>query len=91
MVGSGPPKCGKCEGTEFRTQEIEPQGAAYKLIAVQCQRCDTPIGVLDYFNLGTLIKAQEQQIAELRTDLQQVHGQLGMIAHYIQQAASREP
>lgn len=90
MFGSAQTRCGKCEGTVFATQEMEPQGAAHKFIAVQCQQCGTAIGVLDYYNLGTLLKTQAEQIAQLRTDLHEMSGRLGMLAHYVQRTKPTE-
>lgn len=62
-------KCGKCEGAAFKIQEISPQGAAYKFYTIQCTACQTPIGVTDYFNVGSLLKKQQKTIEELGSKL----------------------
>lgn len=49
-------KCPKCENTAFETVVETPQKANFKLIFVRCTSCRTVVGVLDYYNIGTLIK-----------------------------------
>jgi hypothetical protein len=73
-------KCGKCEGAYFKIEEISPNGARYKFYAVQCTRCQTPIGVTDYYNLGSLLKGQEEEISKIQS-------QLGNLAHTVDQIA----
>jgi hypothetical protein len=41
-------KCGKCENTAFKIQEMSPQGVAHKLYTVGRTKCQTLIGIMDY-------------------------------------------
>jgi hypothetical protein len=43
-------KCGTCEKTAFKLQELSLKGEELegKIISVQCASCKTPIGVVDY-------------------------------------------
>jgi hypothetical protein len=77
--------CGKCEGSSFRVQEISPSGAQYKMFAVQCLACKTPIGVTDYYNVGSLLKQQEKAIVDLQSKLNGMGQQLNQIAHFLNQ------
>lgn len=47
---------GECSGTSFELREIEPRHAAYKLHAIQCSSCGAVVGVMDYFNIGVLVR-----------------------------------
>ena len=76
-------KCGKCEGTSFKLQEMSPVGSAYKFFAVQCSSCQTPIGVTDYYNIGQLLKNQEKTIASLEQKLSHIEDSLNQIAHVL--------
>lgn len=73
-------KCSKCDNSSFEIKQIEPSGSAYKLSAVQCRSCGTACGVLDYFNLGTLLKNQEKQISDLTSLVQTLRQELQQIA-----------
>jgi hypothetical protein len=48
-------KCGKCDGYVFEVVETVPGNSRYKVLFVQCSSCGTVVGVMDYFNIGTLI------------------------------------
>jgi predicted nucleic-acid-binding Zn-ribbon protein len=48
-------KCPKCEMTEFEAVNEIPVNSNYELIFVRCKNCLTVVGVLDYYNDGTLI------------------------------------
>lgn len=73
-------KCVKCENTVFGIQEISPSGAQYKMYVVQCIVCQTPIGVTDYWNVGTLLKNQEKKMAELESQLSLIQSSVSQIA-----------
>jgi len=49
-------KCIKCDGTYFEMVEKEPQKSAYKVMFIQCSSCGGVVGVMDYFNIGTLLQ-----------------------------------
>jgi len=80
----GSTKCGKCEGSSFKLQEIEMQGAAYKMMAAQCTSCQTPFALTDYYNVGQLLKNQEKAIADLGKKIAHVEGSVDQIAHALQ-------
>jgi hypothetical protein len=73
-------KCVKCENTVFGIQEISPSGAQYKMYVVQCVVCQVPVGVTDYWNVGTLLKNQEKKIAELESKLSSIQNAVNQIA-----------
>ena len=74
------PKCVKCETSVFGIQEISPSGGQYKMYAIQCISCQTPIGVTDYWNVGTLLKNQEKKMAELESQLSSIQSSVTQIA-----------
>jgi hypothetical protein len=80
----GSTKCGKCESAAFRVQEISPNDAAYKMYAVQCVSCQTPIGITDYYNSGVLLKQQEKAIADLGQKIAQIEHSVNQIAYALQ-------
>jgi hypothetical protein len=51
-----PSKCVKCGNTEFEVVNETPVNSNYELIFVRCTKCLTVAGVIDYYNVGTLIK-----------------------------------
>jgi hypothetical protein len=81
----GTTKCGKCESASFKIQEISPSGAQYKMYAIQCASCQTPIWVTDYYNVGSLLKQQEKTLADLQSKLSGMAQQLNQIAHFLNQ------
>jgi len=44
--------CIKCGNTEFELKLTVPKASAYKLWFVQCARCGSVVGVIDYVNIG---------------------------------------
>lgn len=49
-------KCPNCEATEFEVVNQTPINSNYELIFVRCHQCKTVVGVIDFYNVGTLIK-----------------------------------
>lgn len=84
MFGFGT-KCVKCEGGSFKLQEIEAQGARYKLYAIQCISCSTAFGITEYYDAGNLLKKQEKDIEGLKRQLSDIQGYV----HQIAQALAR--
>ena len=78
-------KCSKCEGTTFRVQEMQPMGAAYKLMAVQCIKCSTPFGVTEFFNSGHLLKEQEKVLNEQAKRIKEMERMLQYLVQVQQQ------
>jgi excinuclease UvrABC ATPase subunit len=80
----GTTKCGKCESATFKVQEISPKDAAYKMYAVQCVSCQTPIGITDYYNSGVLLKQQEKTIADLSQKIVHIEQAVNQIVYALQ-------
>ncbi|MBN2487032.1 MAG: hypothetical protein JXB34_13740 [Bacteroidales bacterium] len=53
---NNPSKCPKCENSEFEVVNEKPANSNYELIFVRCNKCFTIVGVIDYYNVGALIK-----------------------------------
>lgn len=49
-------KCPKCEGSEFEAVNQTPINSNFELIFVRCNQCKTVVGVIDFYNVGSLIK-----------------------------------
>jgi hypothetical protein len=49
-------KCPKCEGTDFEVVNETPINSNYELMFIRCVNCKTAVGILDYYNVGALIK-----------------------------------
>jgi len=49
-------KCPSCSNNEFEQVYETPVNAEYELIFVRCTSCKAVVGVIDYYNIGTLIK-----------------------------------
>jgi predicted nucleic-acid-binding Zn-ribbon protein len=79
MFGFGT-KCPKCGGGSFKLQEVDVQGAAYKMYAVQCTGCTSPIGVTEYYDSGSLLKKQEKVIAGMQQQLSNIEAYVQRIA-----------
>ena len=64
--------CPHCKGTYFEIKEVEPRGAAYKTVFIQCSGCGAPFAAQDYFNIGSLLQGQEKKIADLSRKVDQL-------------------
>ena len=78
-------KCPHCKGARFEIKEVAPQGAAYKSVFIQCSGCGAPFAAQDYFNLGTLLKDQEEKIASLSQKVDQLDQNTRAILQALQQ------
>lgn len=73
-------KCGHCDGTNTKIAEIEPTGAHFKQVAICCSSCNAILGTTGYYDTGSLIKAQEKEIASLKQQVAQIdHNLRGLI------------
>jgi len=59
--------CPSCSNTEFEVVNETPVNSNYELIFVRCTSCKSVVGVIDYYNVGTLIK---KLAAKLKVDLE---------------------
>ena len=55
-------KCPKCESNFFEVVENSPSYCNYKLLFVQCSKCGSVVGVMDYWNIGTVVKSIEEKV-----------------------------
>ncbi len=58
-------KCGHCGKYGTKLSEIEPNGSQYKQNAVCCTSCNSILGIVGYYDAGSLLKKQEAQINEM--------------------------
>jgi hypothetical protein len=54
--------CIKCGSTSFETAEASPNGSKFKLTFVQCSLCGGVVGVLDYYNIGSLLQTLARKL-----------------------------
>jgi hypothetical protein len=77
-------KCGHCGGAFWEIRTIEPTGANFKQNVLQCSACSVPVGVMDYYNLGSILKKQEKEIADLKKQVAHVAAAVDWIQHAVQ-------
>jgi predicted nucleic-acid-binding Zn-ribbon protein len=61
-------KCPKCENSSFEMVEQTPKGSAFKLMFVQCALCNTVVGVMDYYNIGSVLRELARKIGVTLSD-----------------------
>ena len=49
-------KCIQCGNTTFEMQENSPIGSNFKFMFIQCSSCGGVVGVVDYYNIGQVLK-----------------------------------
>jgi len=47
--------CPKCDSHTFEIVENTPKNSKFKLQFVQCSKCGAVIGVMDSYNIGSLL------------------------------------
>ena len=83
MFGFATTRCGKCEKSTFKVQELSLKGELdYKMISVQCTYCKTPIGVI-YNN--ALLQQQQARIFHVEQRLSSIEDKLSEIASALRQ------
>ncbi|MBN1950257.1 MAG: hypothetical protein JW801_03585 [Bacteroidales bacterium] len=55
-------KCPRCSNNAFEAINEKPVNSNYELIFVRCTSCKTVVGVVDYYNVGTLVKKLATQL-----------------------------
>ena len=83
MFGFAATKCGKCEKSTFKVQELSLKGD--KMISVQCTYCKTPIGVI-YNN--ALLQQQQARIFHVEQRLSSIEDKLSDIEDKLSEIAS---
>lgn len=79
--------CGKCGGKSFGATELSPQDSSYKVVAVQCLGCGTPIGITDYYNSATLIHQQTAKLTELDRKIDDLQRKIRQIGQQVDRLA----
>ncbi|HUJ61820.1 MAG TPA: hypothetical protein VLX92_25120 [Kofleriaceae bacterium] len=44
-----------CNSNAFEVHEFKPSSSNFRMQSVQCARCGTVVGVMDYYNIGSLL------------------------------------
>jgi hypothetical protein len=55
-------KCSKCDSTFFEAVEKEISGYKFKLSFIQCAKCGNVVGVMEYLNIGAVLKSMEKKL-----------------------------
>jgi hypothetical protein len=76
--------CGKCGGHSFKVALQEPSGCRYKVNFVQCASCNTPIGVLDYYNTGAQLEEQKKLTKDLANKVAHLEHDLHLVLQALQ-------
>ncbi len=76
--------CPKCGNSSFKVVTQEPYDSHYKLNFVQCSSCNSPVGVLEYYNAGALLQDQKKMIQDLGSELSDIHHKLQQVIHLLQ-------
>jgi hypothetical protein len=61
--------CGKCGHRFWEITQVEPRGSASILYFVQCGSCGTPVGVMDFYNIGAMLQKQNDAIKQIAARL----------------------
>jgi len=86
MFGFATTRCGKCERSTFKVQELSLKGEPdYKMISVQCTYCKTPIGVI-YNN--AVLQQQQARILRVERRLSSMEDKLSDIEDKLSEIAS---
>jgi hypothetical protein len=94
MFGFATTKCGKCEKSTFKVQELRLRGELdYKMISVQCTYCKTPIGIIDDNNARleqqqARILRVERRLSSMEDKLSDIEDKLSEIASALMQRGS---
>jgi hypothetical protein len=87
MFGFAATRCGKCEKSTFKVQELNLKGELdYKIISVQCASCKTPIGVIDDNN--ALLEQQQARILRVERRLSSMEDKLSDIEEKLSEIVS---
>jgi len=79
MFGLAATRCGKCEKSTFKVQELSLKGELdWKMISVQCASCKTPIGVVDCNN--DHLEQQQARLLRVERRLSSIEDKLSDIA-----------
>lgn len=80
-------KCPKCNNGFFELKSVEARGARYKQNFIQCSSCGTPVGVLGYYDAGSLVKEQAAEIKKLHNEIAAIQSSLHTINENLRRMA----
>ena len=60
-------KCPRCSNDEFEAVNETPIYSEFELIFIRCTSCKIVVGVIDYYNIGALVK---KLASKLKIDLE---------------------
>ena len=63
------PNCPRCGNTSFEAQMLDLQRADFKHLCVQCESCSAVVGILDFYNVGNMLLAQNRAIRAIAEKL----------------------
>lgn len=55
--------CIKCGNVTFEVVENEPLNSSFKLNFIQCAKCGGVVGVMDYYNIGSMLEKLGQRLS----------------------------
>lgn len=55
-------RCPRCSNTKFEAIVETPVNSNFELIFVRCTTCKTVVGVIDYYNVGSLVKKLAEKL-----------------------------
>jgi hypothetical protein len=77
-------KCSSCNGHRFEIKEVSPIGSKFKYLALQCSSCGSVMGIVDYWNIGVVLKdGIEPKLNELESQINNVNNNLNIINYNI--------
>ena len=82
-------KCPSCDSHTFEVQENSPSGSSYKIMLVQCSRCGTVVGSMDYWACGTLLKQQEEVLNRHSASLENIEYNVTLLGNALNQIISQ--
>jgi hypothetical protein len=77
------PSCSKCGNSYFELADQVPSGSNYKLKFVQCSSCNATAGVMDFYNLGQMLKEQQELLEEINSRLSSLEETVAGIDKFI--------
>jgi hypothetical protein len=83
------PKCPHCKSGFFALSTIAPVGAQYKANLIICNQCGAPVGAMEYYDAGVLLKAQERILKKIEKAIDDLDSRLRRVEQHAAAAANR--
>lgn len=61
-----------------------PRGSKFKIMFIQCSSCGTTVGVMDYFNIPTLIEEVKKTLQDIESENKSINNKIGMLHNLVQ-------